>query len=407
MGAFEYLALDARGRTRKGVSSGDTARQVRQQLRDQGLTPVSVVGVSEDAAPTQKGARRTRRNRIKISELAVVTRQFATLLGSGLTVEEGLTALIQQAEGYQVKTVLTGIRSMVVEGRSLADAIASYPRSFPEIYQASVHAGEQSGNLDVVLERLANYVEARQGLQQRIGIALIYPIILTVVAILIVIGLLTYVVPQVVKVFEDTGQQLPLLTRSLIAISEFLRDHGIWILGIGAVAAIGCAVILRRRRARVWLHHIFLRLPGVRRLSRGVNTARMARTLAIMAGSGVPLLSAMRASEGVVANLVLREDVRVAAEEVAEGISFSRALGRSGHFPPLLVQMVASGESSGQLDHMLDKAASAMERELESRIAVLVGLFEPAMILVMGAVVLVIVLAILLPIFDLNQLIVS
>ena len=406
MGAFEYHALDARGRTRKGVSSGDTARQVRQQLRQQGLTPVSVVGVAEETRRPQGGIR-TRRTRIKISELAVITRQFATLLESGLTVEEGLTALIQQSEGYQAKTVLTGIRSMVVEGRSLADAIASYPRSFPEIYQASVQAGEQSGNLDVVLERLADYVEARQVLQQRIGVALIYPIILTVVAILIVVGLLTYVVPQVVKVFEDTGQQLPVLTRALIALSEFLRANGIWLLGAGALTAVGVALVLRRRRAKFELHRLFLQLPGIRRLSRGVNTARMARTLAIMAGSGVPLLSAMRAAEGVVTNLVLREDLRVATEEVAEGISISRALGRSGHFPPLLVQMVASGESSGQLDRMLDKAALAMERELESRIAVLVGLFEPAMILIMGAVVLLIVLAILLPIFDLNQLIVG
>ncbi|MDH3640428.1 MAG: type II secretion system F family protein, partial [Gammaproteobacteria bacterium] len=311
MGAFEYHALDARGRTRKGVSSGDTARQVRQQLRQQGLTPVSVVGVAEETRRPQGGIR-TRRTRIKISELAVITRQFATLLESGLTVEEGLTALIQQSEGYQAKTVLTGIRSMVVEGRSLADAIASYPRSFPEIYQASVQAGEQSGNLDVVLERLADYVEARQVLQQRIGVALIYPIILTVVAILIVVGLLTYVVPQVVKVFEDTGQQLPVLTRALIALSEFLRANGIWLLGAGALTAVGVALVLRRRRAKFELHRLFLQLPGIRRLSRGVNTARMARTLAIMAGSGVPLLSAMRAAEGVVTNLVLREDLRVA-----------------------------------------------------------------------------------------------
>ncbi len=406
MGAFEYQALDARGRTRKGVSSGDTARQVRQQLRQQGLTPVSVVGVAEEETRAH-GAVRTRRTRIRTSELAVITRQLATLLDSGLTVEEGLTALIQQSEGHQVKTVLTGIRSMVVEGRSLADAIASYPRSFPEIYQASVQAGEQSGNLDVVLERLADYVEARQGLQQRIGVALIYPIILTVVAVLIVVGLLTYVVPQVVRVFEDTGQQLPALTRALIALSDFLRANGLWILAGGAAAVAAGALVLRRRRARFALHRLFLQLPGVRRLSRGVNTARMARTLAIMAGSGVPLLSAMRAAEGVVTNLVLREDLRVAAEEVAQGVSINRALGRSGHFPPLLVQMVASGESSGQLDRMLDKAALAMERELESRIAVLVGLFEPAMILIMGAVVLLIVLAILLPIFDLNQLIVG
>ncbi len=404
MGAFEYQALDARGRTRKGVSTGDSARQVRQQLREKGLTPLSVIVVAEDVPQRQAGSP-TRRVRIKVNDLCVITRQFATLLGSGLTVEESLSALTQQSEGYQVKSVLSGIRSMVLEGRSLADAIADYPRSFPGIYHASVAAGEQSGNLDVVLEGLADYLEARQGLQQRISIAMIYPIILTVVAILIVSGLLTYVVPQVVKVFEDTGQQLPLLTRGLIGLSEFLRAYGVWILGGLLILIFGLMFLLRDPKKRYVFHKLLLNLPGVRRLSRTLNTARLARTLAIMTGSGVPLLSAMRATEGVVSNLVLRGNLRDAAEEVSEGVSISRALGKSQNFPPLLTQMVASGESSGKLDHMLDKAASALEREMEARLAVLVGFFEPAMIVIMGGIVLVIVLAILLPIFDLNQLI--
>ncbi len=404
MGAFEYQALDARGRTRKGISTGDTARQVRQQLREKGLTPLSVIIVGEDVPQRQAGSP-TRRVRIKINDLCVITRQFATLLGSGLTVEESLSALIQQSEGYQVKSVLSGIRSMVLEGRSLADAIDNYPRSFPGIYHASVAAGEQSGNLDVVLEGLADYLEARQGLQQRISIAMIYPVILTVVAILIVSGLLTYVVPQVVKVFQDTGQQLPLLTRGLIGLSDFLRTYGFWIIGILSISVLGLMFLLRDPKKRYIFHKMLLNMPGVRRMSRTLNTARMARTLAIMTGSGVPLLSAMRATEGVVSNLVLRGNLRDAAEEVSEGVSISRALGKSHNFPPLLTQMVASGESSGQLDHMLDKAASALERELEARVAVLVGFFEPAMIVVMGGIVLVIVLAILLPIFDLNQLI--
>ena len=381
MGAFEYQALDTRGRTRKGISTGDSARQVRQQLREKGLTPMNVVAVAEEAnvqESTQRPiSRRVRRTRIRISELAVITRQFATLLGSGLTVEEALSALIQQSEGYQVKSVLSGIRSQVVEGRSLAEALSQYPRSFPEIYHASVAAGEQSGNLDEVLERLAEFIEARQGIQQRIGVALIYPVILTVVAILIVVGLLVYVVPQVVKVFEDTGQALPFLTTALIAISEFMLEYGVWIAAGIAVLAVAFGLALKNDKIRYGLHRIFLKLPGVKRLSRSMNTARMSRTLAIMAGSGVPLLSGMRASEGVVSNLVLRKNLKDAAVEVAEGIPINRALARSGNFPPLLVQMVASGEQSGRLDEMLDKAATALERELESRIAVLVGLFEP------------------------------
>lgn len=410
MGAFEYQALDTRGRTKKGISTGDSARQVRQQLREKGLTPMNVVAVAEESDKVQLSTKspvkkRVRRTRIKISELAVITRQFATLLGSGLTVEESLSALVQQSEGHQVKSVLSGIRSQVVEGRSLAEAISQYPRSFPEIYHASVAAGEQSGNLDEVLERLAEFIEARQGIQQRIGVALIYPVILTVVAILIVIGLLVYVVPQVVKVFEDTGQALPFLTIALISISEFMLEYGGWVAAGIVVIAVAFVFALRNDKIRYGLHRIFLKIPGVKRLSRGMNTARMSRTLAIMAGSSVPLLSAMRASEGVVSNLVLRKNLKDASVEVAEGIPIHRALARSGNFPPLLVQMVASGEQSGRLDEMLDKAATALERELEARIAVLVGLFEPAMILVMGCVVLVIVLAILLPIFDLNQLI--
>lgn len=409
MGAFEYQALDQRGKTRKGVSQGDSARHVRQILRDQGLVPLSVTGVEEERLSTSASSggvsTRKRRARIGTNELAVITRQFATLLDSGLTIEEALTALVNQAEGHQVKSVLSGIRSQVVEGRSLASSIASYPRSFPEIYQASVEAGEQTGNLAVVLDRLADYVENRQELQQRVSIALIYPVILTVVSILIVTGLLTYVVPKVVQVFENSGQALPLLTRILITCGDFLRDYGLWLLGGIVVTALLLVEIFRHDKAKFWLHRNFLHMAGTRRLSRGLNTARMARTLAIMVGSGVPLLASMRAAEGVVSNVVLRSNLKEAAQEVAEGVSINRALGRHGNFPPLLVQMVASGEASGQLGRMLEKAASVMEREIESRIAVLVGLFEPFMILFMGGVVLLIVLAILLPIFELNQLI--
>jgi general secretion pathway protein F len=407
VGAFEYQALDPKGRTRKGVSQGDSARQVRQLLRDQGLVPISVTGVQEDrlGGGRVSGGPRRRRARITINELAVITRQFATLLASGMTIEETLSALVSQADGHQVKSVLSGIRAQVMEGRSLADAIASYPRSFPEIYKASVAAGEQSGTLSLVLDRLADYVEGRQVLKQRVSIALIYPVILTVVSILIVAGLLTYVVPRVVAVFENTGQTLPLLTRILIAVGEFLQQYGLWLLGIGVVAAAALALVFRLEGPRYQLHRAFLRLPGLRRLSRGLNTARMARTLAIMVSSGVPLLNSMRAAEGVVSNVVLKADLHEAAGEVAEGVSINRALARRGNFPPLLIQMVASGESSGELGNMLDKSASVMERELESRVAVLVGLFEPFMILFMGCVVLLIVLAILLPIFDLNTLI--
>ena len=407
MGAYEYQALDPRGRTRKGVSQGDSARHVRALLREQGLVPLSVTGVQEERTRIGAGSSSARRRRARISnnELAVITRQFAILLASGLTVEETLSALVNQAEGHQVKSVLSGIRGQVVEGRSLADSISGYPRSFPEIYQAAVAAGEQSGSLALVLDRLADFVENRQVLKQRVSIALIYPVILTLVSIAIVVGLLTYVVPKVVQVFENSGQALPVLTRVLIAIGDFLQQYGVWILGGGIVAAVTLGLIFRLEKPRFRLHQMILGLPGLRRLSRGLNTARMARTLAIMVNSGVPLLTSMRAAEGVVSNVVLKANMNEAAAEVAEGVSINRALARRGNFPPLLIQMVASGEASGQLGEMLEKAATVMERELEARVAVLVGLFEPFMILFMGGVVLMIVLAILLPIFDLNQLI--
>jgi len=292
-----------------------------------------------------------------------------------------------------------------VEGHNLADALAAFPGAFPNLYRASIFAGEQSGRLDVVLERLATHTEDRQGLQQRIGLALIYPVILLVVSLLIVMFLFTYVVPKVVKVFEDTGQQLPLLTRAFITLSDFLQDYGLWLLAGTAGLVLAASLLLRRAGPRYLVDRRLVRWSWTRRLVRGLNTTRMARTLAIMVGSGVPLLTAMSASAGVIVNRVMRDAMQKAAEEVEEGVSLSRALARSGYFPPILVQMVASGEASGQLDVMLEKAATAQERELETRIAVLVGLFEPMMILLMGAIVLLIVLAILLPIFDINQLI--
>jgi general secretion pathway protein F len=364
------------------------------------LVPLSVV---REEATT--GVRIQSRRRIGTTELAVLTRQFATLVGSGLTVEETLHGLIDQSEIHHTKAILTGIRSLVMEGQSLAIALRSFPRSFSELYVASVAAGEQTGRLAEVLERLADYTEASNSLRQRITTALVYPIILTVVAIAIVAGLVTYVVPQVVQVFTDTGQTLPVLTRMLIAFSDAVRQYGLWVAGIGLLSLLIGIALFRRPGPKYALHKTFLMTPGLRQLARGINASRMARTLAIMVGSGVPLLAAMRASTNVLGNRVMRRAVERATEEVTEGASLSRAIGKSGRFPPLLTQMVASGESSGRLAQMLDKSAQAMERELESRLTMLVGMFEPLMILLMGGMVFTIVLAILLPIFDLNELI--
>ena len=406
MRAFEYQALDAKGRKKRGVASGDSARQVRQQLREQGFSPLAVELVEERvSAGRASGEARGNRRKLSNMELAVVTRQFATLLDSGLTIEESLAGLIEQAESHKVKSVLSGVRSQVVEGRSLADGLRMFPRAFPELYVASVSAGEQTGHLEGVLDRLADYTEAKQGLQQRLGVALVYPILLTLVSIAIIIGLMTYVVPQVVRVFEDNNQVLPALTRGLITISEFLQNHGAVVLLVLAAGLISIAILLQFDRFRYLFHKLILTVPGIRRLSRSLNTSRMARTLSILIGSGVPLISALQSSSEVVLNLVLKKHLQQATVEVEQGASLNRALTRRRSFPPLFTQMVASGESSGRLGEMLEKAASALEREAESRISVVVSLFEPLMILLMGIVVLIIVLAILLPIFDLNQLI--
>lgn len=409
MGAFDYQALDARGKTKRGVATGDTARQVRSQLREEGLTPISVEAVREKGSGRASGGAsrgaRTSRTKMSSAELSVITRQFSTLLNSGLTIEDSLNALIAQAETHSSKSTLSAVRSNVMEGLTLADAMKQFPRTFPDLYTSSVAAGEETGHLDLVLERLADYTETSHGLKQRISMALVYPFFLILTAISIVVALLIFVVPKVVKVFDDTGAELPLLTRMLIAFSEFLQQWGLVVMiaiGIGVIAFV---LFFKNEGPKEKLHGFLLKLPGFKKMVRTVNSARFGRTLAIMVGSGVPLLSSMKASEGVVSNLVMRRALQKAATEVQEGVSLGRALQRTGRFPPLLVQMVTSGESSGKLDEMLDKSAMAMERELEARISVIVGLFEPIMILVMGGIVLTIVLAILMPIFDLNTLI--
>lgn len=411
MAAFQYEALNPNGKKVRGVVTGDSAKLVRQELRDQGLTPLKIDIVTESANATGNASGSQghqavgSKQKLSTTDLAVVTRQFATLLDSGLTIENALAGLVEQADNYRVKAILTGVRSMVMEGRSLAEGMRRFPKAFPELYVASVAAGEQTGHLEEVLERLADYTESQQDIRQKIGTALAYPVLLTIVSIFIIIGLMTYVVPKVVRVFEDNEQALPVLTRGLISVSEFLQQYGLFLGAILLVGAFLFSVILRYPGPKKSFHGFILTIPGIKRLSRSLNTARMARTLAILIGSGVPLLSALGSAADVLMNVVLKAHLVKASAEVEQGASFSRALSRSGAFPAIFTQMVASGESSGRLDEMLSKSATALEKESESRITIIVSLFEPLMILFMGAVVLIVVLAILLPIIDLNQII--
>jgi general secretion pathway protein F len=401
--AYEYSALDAKGRQTKGLIEGDTPRHARQLLRERGLSPLEVREVAEGK---QSGPSLfSRGGSLTSTELSLFTRQLATLARSGLPLDEALTAVSEQSEGKRVKRIALGVRAGVVEGNSLAHSLEQFPNAFPTLFRATVEAGEQSGQLDYILERLADYVERRQQMQQKVVLAAVYPAILTLVAITVVVLLLTYVVPQVVDVFTSIDAQLPRLTTTLIATSDFLRVNGIYLLIALVAFALAFARMMRGAAFQRRVHALILRLPLIGRLVRGANTGRFTRTLGILFGSGVPILDAMRIGTQVVSNLPMRDAIEVAASKVREGASLSRSLSASKLFPPITVHLIASGESSGKLDDMLDRAAENQEREVETLVAAMMGVFEPVLILVMGGIVLLIVLAILLPIFDLNTLV--
>ena len=408
MAAFEYLALDPRGKEKKGVLEADTARLARQLLRQQSLTVLEVAETS--GRDRKKGAAGTKgtptfRGGIKTNDLALMTRQVATLSAAGTPLEESLSAVSRQTEKQRIKSLLLSVRAKVMEGHTFAAALGDYPKVFPEIYQATVSAGEQSGHLDAVLERLADYTEERQAANATIKKALIYPSMLVFASILIVSFLLAYVVPQVVQVFEGMDQELPALTQGMLAASAFVREWGLVVAGVVAVVVIVFQRAMKGEAFRTRVHAFLLKLPLFSRLIRGFNTAQFARTLSILAASGVPVLEALDIGAQVITNRPMRQAVKTAAAQVREGSTLSSALERTGYFPPMLLHLIASGESSGQLDSMLEKAATHQERELNSLMAVFLGLFEPVVILIMGGVVLTIVLGILLPIFEMNQLV--
>jgi general secretion pathway protein F len=403
MGAFEYTAVDPTGRERKGVLEGDTARQVRQLLRDQSLLPVAVNEVSQ--TETKRKAKFSFRTGVSASDLALLTRQLATLVHSGLPLEEALLAVSEQSEKPRIRTIMMGVRAKVMEGHALANGLGDFPNVFPEIYIATVAAGEQSGHLDTVLERLADYTENREQMRSRTVNAMLYPVLLFSVCIAIVIMLLTFVVPKIVKQFENSKAELPILTRGLIGISDFIRDWGLLTLGVIVLASVLFVRWLRDPNARRRFHSFLLRIPLIGKVVRGTNTARFARTFATLTSSAVPVLDALRIAGEVVTNLPMRDAVEVAASRVREGAPIGKSLGASKIFPPMMIHLIASGETSGELETMLDRAATNQEREMDSILGAVVGLLGPLMILVMGGLVLLIVLAMLLPIFQLNELI--
>ena len=405
MPAFRYEAVDVSGATRKGVVNADNARSARADLRGQGLTPLTVdaIAAQVDAAGVSKS--RGFGEKLSQVELALFTRQLASLLEAGLPLEQAFTALLEQAERAYVRDLVASIRSEVMGGSSFSDALSRHPRDFAEIYRALVASGEQIGQLARVLSRLADYIERSNALIQKVRLAFIYPGIVTVVAFAIVIFLLTYVVPQIVSVFANTKQKLPILTVMMLGVSNFVRAYGIYValLLIGAFMAWRRA--LKNPDLKLRFHTWLLTAPVYGKFERSMNTARFASTLAITTGSGVPILRALDTSRDTLSNVAMKSLVEEASASVREGVGLARALSAQKHFPPMLVHMIRAGEITGELPAMLERAAASQQADLERRALTIAGLLEPALILAMGVVVLLIVLAVLMPIIEINQLV--
>ena len=403
MPGYQYTAYDIDGREQRGVLESDSPRLARAQLRDQGLFPfnVTLIEAANDTGIKDK----SRRIKLNTDDLARITRQLSTLLGAGLTIEQTFNALIEQAETESERQLLARLRGAVLEGQSLGGALAAYPDTFSDLYRTLISAGEASGKLPEVLARLADHVESQQAIRQKFVVAMIYPAIVMLVCALVVTGLMIYVVPQVVGVFESTKQTLPWITRALLGFSRFLQATGVvWI----ALAVIGFLVArsaLKKESLRRKWHAWLLTLPIVGRLIRAQQSSQLAATLSILVGSGIPVLNALNAGVGVVSNLPMRDAIERATNAVREGAGLSQSLAQSKQFPPVMVHLIASGEASGRLPQTLATAAYQQQRDLEMRTSAIAATVEPVMILVMGVVVLLIVLAVLLPIFELNQLV--
>lgn len=405
MTAYRYRALNSDGKLVRGVLEADSDRQVRSQLRGQQLRPVEVEAAAGVDSKETSLRQRWFPTRIKAGELALVTRQLATLVQSNLPLADCLQAAAEQTRRARTKAMLLQVRSRVSEGHTLAYALADYPQVFSEMYRAMVAAGEHAGFLGPVLEQLADYTERRQHSAQNMRMAMIYPFILLGVAVIVIVALMVFVVPELVGVFAQSQRELPLLTRVLISASDFFRDYTLWLMVALGLFVFAVRRLLRHPKRRQQWHGLLLRIPGISGLLIAMDTARFASTLSILMASGVPLLEALHIAGQVLVNLVLRSESEEIAVQVQEGSSLSRALDRADHFPPMMVHMVASGESSGALEEMLERSASNQERELEMTLGTVMGLFEPLMVVFMGGVVLLIVLAILLPIFDLNTMV--
>ena len=405
MAAFRYKALNGEGKLVKGVLEGDSDRQIRGVLRQRQLRPIEVEAANDALRSDRKLPLRLFRRRLAAGDLALITRQLATLVASALPLDECLSAVAEQSRKPGITSMMLEIRSKVAEGHTLAHALNQFPSAFGEMYRAMVNAGEEAGQLGPVLEQLAHYTETRQHTAQKLQMALIYPFVLIGVAVAVVAALMIFVVPELVSIFAHTKKSLPPLTVGLIWVSDFMRLYIVHCLAAVSAAVWGARRLLRAPSRRRRWHRALLRLPMVSGVLVALDSARFASTLSILMASGVPLIHALRIAGSVMNNLVLRDASQSVARRVQEGSSLSRALSQEKFFPPMMVHMVASGETSGDLEKMLERSAANQERELEMTLGTVMGLFEPAMVVFMGGLVLTIVLAILLPIFDLNTMV--
>ncbi len=405
MPAFRYEAVDDDGKTKKGVLNADSARAARADLRSQGMTPITVGAIASQIDESGQTKARSFGDKLSTNELSLFTRQLASLLEASLPLEQAFSALLEQAERTYLRDLIASIRSEVMGGASLSDALSHHPRDFADIYRALVASGEQIGQLAKVLSRLADYIERRNALVQKVKLAFTYPAIVTVVAFAIVIFLLTYVVPQIVSVFANTKQKLPLLTVLMLAVSDFVRNYGWMVLVVVIALGFAWRTALKNADIKLRWHTWLLTAPLYGKFERSLNTARFASTLAITTGSGVPILRALQTSRDTLSNVAMRQQVEEAANSVREGVGLARALSAHKHFPPMLIHMIRAGEITGELPAMLERASNAQEQDLERRALTIAGLLEPALILAMGVVVLLIVLAVLMPIIEINQLV--
>lgn len=399
MPAYQYKAMDAQGKSQQGILEADSARQIRQQLRDKSLLPIEVTPVQRQTV----GQRRGWQKGLSAYDLALVTRQLSVLLAAAIPIEQALQAVAKQSEKPHVKALMMAVRGKVLEGYSLATALQE-AGNFPAIYIATIAAGERSGHLDLILNQLADYTENRFAMQKKIQGALVYPIILLIMAISVVVGLMTFVVPKIVKVFEQSEQALPWITQVVLGASNLLTQWWWLILALILGAFIMLVKFIKTSAGRASFDGLVLRMPIFGKLSRSLNASRFASTLSILVRSGVPLVEALAIGGAVTTNVHIKQRIEQATEKVTEGASLSSQLERTNYFPPMMVQMIKSGENSGELDNMLTRAADMQQNETTNMISTLLSLLEPLMLVLMGVIVMTIVMAVMLPIVNMNDL---